>query len=143
MPVNADLSDLEEKIRWCRANDAKCKEIGQNAIKFYEKYVGKQALLDYVEMVCKSVAARYMPPPDWWTPAPKEESPPKLRRPDVPCYEDKQSGQSRLCIRCQEDEELEAQHEAEDTAKAAAQKSDKKSTRAKLRERMKKRIKQS
>ena len=143
VPVNADLSDLEEKIRWCRANDAKCKEIGQNAIKFYEKYVGKQALLDYVEMVCKSVAARYMPPPDWWTPAPKEESPPKLRRPDVPCYEDKQSGQSRLCIRCQEDEELEAQHEAEDTAKAAAQKSDKKSTRAKLRERMKKRIKQS
>lgn len=141
VPVKADLSDLEEKIRWCRENDATCKEIGQNAIKFYEKYVAKEALIDYVEMVCKNVAARYMPPPDWWTPPPQEELPPKLRRPDVPCFEDKQSGQARMCVRCQEDEEKEAQFEADDTAKATAMKSDKKSNKAKLRERMRKRAK--
>jgi hypothetical protein len=141
VPVKADLSDLEEKIRWCRENDAKCKEIGQNAMKFYEKYVSKDALLDYVEMVCKNVASRYVHPPAWWTPPPKEEPPPKLRRPDVPCYEDKKSGQSRMCIRCQEDEEMEARLEAEYAAKTAAMKSDKKSTKSKLRERMRKRVK--
>ena len=53
VPVKADLSDLEEKIRWCRENDDKCREIGQNAKIFYEKYVAKSALLDYVEMCWK------------------------------------------------------------------------------------------
>jgi hypothetical protein len=56
VPVKADLSDLEEKIRWCRENDDKCRVIGENAKKFYEKYVARDALLDYVEMVCKNIA---------------------------------------------------------------------------------------
>ena len=41
VPVNADLSDLEEKIRWCRQNDDKCREIAKNAMIFYEKYVAR------------------------------------------------------------------------------------------------------
>lgn len=41
VPVKADLSDLEEKIRWCRQNDDKCREIGENAKIFYEKYVSR------------------------------------------------------------------------------------------------------
>lgn len=45
IPVKADLSDLEEKIKWCRDNDEKCKEIAKNAGIFYEKYVGRDALL--------------------------------------------------------------------------------------------------
>ena len=39
VPVKADLSDLEEKIRWCRENDDKCRQIGENAKILYEKYV--------------------------------------------------------------------------------------------------------
>ena len=29
VPVKPDLSDLEEKIQWCRDNDDKCKQIAQ------------------------------------------------------------------------------------------------------------------
>lgn len=41
VPVKADLSDLEEKIRWCRQNDDKCRQIGENAKIFYETYVSR------------------------------------------------------------------------------------------------------
>ena len=37
VPVKSDLSDLEEKIRWCRNNDDKCREIASNCLKLYEK----------------------------------------------------------------------------------------------------------
>ena len=138
VPVKSDLSDLEDQIRWCRANDDKCREIGENAKKFYEQYVGRSALLDYVQMACKSMARQYVAPPHWWSPPPPEQAPPKLRKPDVPCYEDKQSGQSRLCVRCQEDEAKEAKLLEEEQAKAAAAKTDKKQSKSKLRERMRK-----
>lgn len=41
VPVKADLSDLEEKIRWCRLNDDKCRQIGENANIFHGKYVAR------------------------------------------------------------------------------------------------------
>ena len=44
---------------------------------------------------------------DWWTPPPKEQQVPRLRRPDMPCHEDRESGKSRLCVRCQQAAELE------------------------------------
>jgi Glycosyl transferase family 90 len=107
VPVKADLSDLEEKIRWCREHDDECRQIGENAKQFYEKYVGKEATLDYIEMVCKQIAKRFVNPPDWWMPPPFSNvqggkvRPPQLKKPDVPCFEDR--GVSRLCIRCRED----------------------------------------
>jgi len=114
VPVKNDLSDLEEKIRWCRNNDAKCKEIGENAKIFFEKYVSKDALLDYVEMVCKQISKRYVKPPHWWVNPPPVQDPPIVKRkPDVPCYRDRQSSESRLCVRCQG----EADKEEEDLAK--------------------------
>jgi hypothetical protein len=104
IPVKADLSDLEEKIAWCREHDDECRQMGENAKCFYEKFVARSALLDYLEMVCKQIAVRQFDPPPWWEPPPKEQVPPQLRRPDVPCYEDRQDSQkSRLCTRCQED----------------------------------------
>ena len=63
IPVKADLSDLEEQIRWCRANDDKCREIAQKAKAFYEKYVARDALLDYVQMVCRNISKRHDPQP--------------------------------------------------------------------------------
>ena len=38
VPVKHDLSDLIEKIEWCRNNDNKCKIISENAKKFYNTY---------------------------------------------------------------------------------------------------------
>jgi Glycosyl transferase family 90 len=117
VPVKADLSDLGEKIAWCRAHDEECRIIGENAKIFFEKYVKRTALLDYLEMVFKNIAKRHVNPPSWWESPPAEQPPPTLRKPELPCYEDRHSGQSRLCTRCMEDKEAELreleQHEIE------------------------------
>ena len=135
VPVKSDLSDLEEKIKWCRENDEKCRIIGENAKAFYEKYVARSALLDYVEMVCKNVAKRFKDPPDWWSPPPPARSPPKLRKPDVPCYEDRATHTSRLCTRCQEDKDAEDKALEEAQAQRANQKEDKAAKKKRIRER--------
>ena len=49
IPIKNDLSDLLEKIRWCRKNDSKCKEIAHNAKLFYNKYLQKNGVLDYLQ----------------------------------------------------------------------------------------------
>jgi hypothetical protein len=141
IPVKADLSDLEEKIAWCRAHDDECRQIGENAKKFYDKYVGRSALLDYVEMVCKHVAKRHMDPPEWWENPSKEQAPPKLRKPEVPCYEDRKSGQSRLCTRCQEDYDGELKELRKRENEEADVKESATERRKRLRARMKKKSK--
>lgn len=43
--VNADLSNLQERVEWCKTHDAECKQIAANAYKF-----AKKALTDsYIE----------------------------------------------------------------------------------------------
>ncbi len=49
IPVKEDLSDLFEKIEWCRNNDHKCKLIAENAKKFHDKYLSENGILDYWE----------------------------------------------------------------------------------------------
>ena len=49
IPIKNDLSDLLEKIRWCRKNDSKCKEIAHNAKLFYNTYLQKNGVLDYLQ----------------------------------------------------------------------------------------------
>mmetsp|Transcript_29881 Transcript_29881/g.50865 ORF Transcript_29881/g.50865 Transcript_29881/m.50865 type:complete len:687 (-) Transcript_29881:112-2172(-) len=137
VPVKADLSDLEEKIRWCRQNDDKCREIGENAKVFYEKYVARNALLDYVEMACKQISKRFVKPPDWWTPPTAEGPPPSLRKPDVKCFEDRESGNSRYCVRCQEEVGEEERLKEEERRKEKEEKKDVVGRRQKLRERQK------
>lgn len=136
VPVKADLSDLEEKIRWCRDHDDECRQIGENAIKFYNKYVGREALLDYLEMTCRCIAKRFVDPPSWWKPPPPEQPPPKLRKPDVPCYEDR-GGKSRLCARCQEDADAELQELEDAQAHRATVKEDKTTSKKRNRDRLK------
>ena len=143
IPVKADLSDLEEKIQWCREHDAECKQIGINAMKFYEKYVARTALLDYVEMVCKQIAVRYVDPPAWWSPPTREQEPPKFRKPDVLCYEDRRNPRmSRLCTRCQEDEEAERRELEDQQNQQAAQNESRAEKRARLKMRMRKKAKE-
>ena len=136
VPVKADLSDLEEKIRWCRENDEKCRIIGENAKKFYDRYVGRDALLDYVEMCCKQISKRYIKPPGWWSEPPSEELPPKLRKPDVPCYQGRDSKKSRFCTRCQDAKDKEERELQEAEARAAHEKKDVKKRKTILRDRM-------
>eukprot|EP00536_Pseudo-nitzschia_multiseries_P012558 jgi/Psemu1/68368/estExt_Genemark1.C_4850032 len=143
VPVKPDLSDLEEKIQWCRDHDDECREIAANCLQLYEKYVARSGLLDYVEMVTKHIAKRQIEPPGWWEAPPPALPPPKLNKPTSLCYEDRPSGESRLCVRCQcsadkEKEDLEATQKL-----AASEKKSKKQRQKALRERMLKRAKKS
>jgi hypothetical protein len=58
VPVKKDLSDLEEKIEWCRANDDACRKIAETAVETYERYVSKEGILDYLEMYCSEISKR-------------------------------------------------------------------------------------
>lgn len=49
--VNSDLSDLFEKVKWCRENDEECKKISENARSFYNRYLCKEGILDYIQLV--------------------------------------------------------------------------------------------
>jgi len=49
VPVKEDLSNLFDQIKWCKDNDAKCEEIARNAKIFYDTYLSKQGILDYMQ----------------------------------------------------------------------------------------------
>lgn len=51
IPIKEDLSDLIEKIKWCNENDAKCKQIVKNSLEFFEKYLSKNGIYDYVQQL--------------------------------------------------------------------------------------------
>ncbi len=51
VPVKSDLSDLMDKIHWCKTNNDKCKIIASNALEFYHKYINKNGVCDYMEGV--------------------------------------------------------------------------------------------
>jgi hypothetical protein len=72
VPVKADMSDLQEKIDWCRANDGKCRDIAANAKAMYSQYVSRDGILDYMQAVFIEIAKR------WECPVPFGEAPPAL-----------------------------------------------------------------
>jgi len=49
IPIKEDLTDLFDIIKWCRENDEKCKIISQNSKLFYQKYLQKDGILDYLQ----------------------------------------------------------------------------------------------
>ena len=118
----------------CSLYDTSC--YSQISFALYER----NALLDYVEMICKQISKRFVKPPRWWTPPTPEAPPPTLRKPDLKCYEDKKTGNSRLCVRCQEEEDEEERARLEDEEKERAEQKDKIGVKLKARERMKRKF---
>jgi hypothetical protein len=49
IPINANMDNLIDQIKWCRDNDEKCKQIASNALLFYNTYLGKKGILDYMQ----------------------------------------------------------------------------------------------
>jgi hypothetical protein len=49
VPVKDDLSDLIKQIKWCRDNDKECEKIANESRKFYETYLRKDGILDYLQ----------------------------------------------------------------------------------------------
>ena len=58
IPIKSDLSDLFEQIKWCKKNDDKCRQIAQNAVDFYNKYLTKDGILDYLQKILYEVSDR-------------------------------------------------------------------------------------
>ena len=42
--VNQDLSDLQEKVEWCKTHDAECKKIGETGYKFAKKVLTDESI---------------------------------------------------------------------------------------------------
>ena len=55
VPVRSDLSDLIDKIKWCKNHDEQCKQIAQNAKQFYKTYINKDGILDYLQQLLISL----------------------------------------------------------------------------------------
>lgn len=55
IPIESDLSDLVEKIQWCIENDSVCCKIAQNAVEFYNEYLCRDTVLDYMRDVLSSI----------------------------------------------------------------------------------------
>lgn len=49
VPVNQSMDNLIDQIKWCRENDEQCKQIALNALEFYNTYLGKKGILDYMQ----------------------------------------------------------------------------------------------
>lgn len=49
VPVKRDLSDLISQIKWCQENDDKCQEITVNAKAFFDKYLQKDGIFDFLQ----------------------------------------------------------------------------------------------
>eukprot|EP00611_Tribonema_gayanum_P020467 TRINITY_DN3738_c0_g4_i2.p1 TRINITY_DN3738_c0_g4~~TRINITY_DN3738_c0_g4_i2.p1 ORF type:complete len:731 (-),score=261.28 TRINITY_DN3738_c0_g4_i2:127-2268(-) len=143
VPVKADLSDLAEKIEWCRTHDEECKAIAARAGALYEKYVHKSACMDYVQALSHELNKRYRHHPAFIEPPsgpvfPMAAPPPVTsgdRNYKPKCFGDHANVRGTFCSRCQ----LEVDRDEADSAKrkrdAAAQERDTKDKNAKLRER--------
>jgi len=54
--IKHDLSNLDETIRWCRENDDTCKQIAKNAKRFYDRYLTRDGVFDYLETIINKIS---------------------------------------------------------------------------------------
>lgn len=54
IPIKSDLSDLIQRIAWCRENDDICETIAKNAFQYVIENITKEKMLDYIENVIKN-----------------------------------------------------------------------------------------
>ena len=102
VPVKADLSDLKEKIEWCRANDDKCEVIANNAKKLYEQYICREGILDYVQLICYEISKRFYRLPNWCDKKPIPSlKPPSMSMLGMPSH-GTECCRAGLCVTCEE-----------------------------------------
>jgi hypothetical protein len=58
VPVSADLSNLRERVQWCRDNDDECRSITFRAREFWEAWLCDESLMEYTAYVLHRVASR-------------------------------------------------------------------------------------
>ncbi|EQC28953.1 hypothetical protein SDRG_13290 [Saprolegnia diclina VS20] len=107
VPIKPDLSDLAEKIQWCRDNDDKCREIAARAKWLYDNYVSKEGIHDYMEMITTQIAQKYVHAPTrFGYVRPKEDVQPPSMRPTHPhsCVGGSNNQPGRVCRGCKDGE---------------------------------------
>ena len=57
VPIKSDLSDLEEKILWCKSNDDECKKIVKRAQEFAKLYYNKETICTYYAYLMNRIAS--------------------------------------------------------------------------------------
>ena len=89
--VRADLSNLLDKIAWCRANDSKCRKIAQQGMEFARMALTRDFVTNTFQKILWSVGGKSRPktpsPPKAKTPSPPKAntpSPPKAKTPSPP-----------------------------------------------------------
>jgi len=107
IPIKRDLSDLREKILWCRQNDDKCRMISRNAQSRYQRCISKEPLLDYLQVMMVGFAENFRHPPPWYT-RPQPIAPPiRDQQTGSLCARDPDTGEPKYCRRCRDDQEFE------------------------------------
>ena len=55
IPVKSDLSDIYEKIEWCKSHDSECEKIAKNALELYKTTLSKEGIFDYLQSLLLSL----------------------------------------------------------------------------------------
>ena len=65
VPIKNDLSDLIEQIKWCKNNDDECKKISENGVKFFNTYLNKDGIYDYVQQLLHQITPKNLSLPKY------------------------------------------------------------------------------
>jgi hypothetical protein len=138
--VKADLSDLKDQIEWCRVHDAECEIIAENAKRLYAKYISKDGILDYMQMVFYEIAERTMQKPPWARQQEMPLAPFSLSRPgdDLMNYCCRVGGETKLCVTCTEKKKVGVKRKLEEKEQEDPAIAEKLEKQNKNRERMRK-----
>ena len=135
VPVKEDLSDLGERLRWCREHDAECQRMVENCAGKYQTFVSRDAIFDYLAMLAHEIASRSdhgVRCPEWWQRPLAALPPPQGQtRPDYTCVSFRNADGNiteALCWRC--DEEKRAEERMERESEAQGNKAEKKKSAA-------------
>ena len=58
VPIKKDLSDIYEKIIWCKEHDEECQKITKKAKEFYETFLLKNGIFDYLQNLLFTVKSK-------------------------------------------------------------------------------------
>lgn len=58
IPVDADASNLMERLEWCQSHTLECKQIAQNAYEFWKLHLSREAILDYLQTILVRIKTR-------------------------------------------------------------------------------------
>ncbi len=58
IPINENLDNLIEQIKWCIDNDDKAKQIALNGVNFYKKYLEIDGVYDYMQNLLNKISLK-------------------------------------------------------------------------------------